>query len=293
MKGIILAGGRGTRLYPLTQVVSKQLLPVYDKPVIYYPLTTLMLTEIREFLIISTPEDLPAIRSLLGDGSPLGIQITYAEQPVPGGIAQSLLIGASFTRNESVALILGDNLFFGDSLVEQLKRAMQLESGAVIFTRKVADPKAYGLAELSSGGKVLSLIEKPQNPISDLAVTSLYLFDARACSLASQLLPSLRGELEILDLLEIYRQEDSLTAEILGKDTSWFDVGTVQNLHEASRYVAEKQNASGQLLGSIEGTACRLGLISESQLQQLALPLAQSQYGQLLLETIEDKATLP
>ena len=289
MKGIILAGGLGTRLYPATQVVCKQLLPIYDKPMIYYPLSVLMLAGIREILIISTPQDLPRFRTLFGDGHHLGLSFSYAEQKAPKGIAEAFLVGEQFIAGESVCLILGDNIFYGHNLSEMLQSAAQITAGAEVFGYYVRDPERYGVIEFDAQGKVLSIEEKPRQPKSNYAVVGLYFYDKRVVELARSLKPSGRGELEITDLNSLYLREGRLSVRLMGRGYAWLDTGTHESLVDASLYVRTIEERQGQSIACIEEIAFTMGYITKEELVNLAAPLEKSGYGRYLLRLAEQE----
>ena len=288
-KGIILAGGSGTRLYPVTHCISKQLLPVYDKPMVYYPLSTLMLAGIQDILIISTPKDMPLFESLLQDGSQWGLNIRYMVQPSPDGIAQAFILGDKFIGNDLSALVLGDNIFYGHDLNELLTNAMSRDEGATIFTYHVNDPERYGVAEFNEENKVLSLEEKPINPKSNYAVTGLYFYDQDVVKLAKSLKPSARGELEITDLNLLYLEKQKLHVEIMGRGYAWLDTGTHESLLEASQFIATLENRQGLKVACPEEISYRSGWIDASKLENLAAPLSKNAYGQYLKRILKEK----
>lgn len=288
MKGIILAGGSGSRLFPITRGVSKQLLPVYDKPMIYYPLSVLMLAGIREILVISTPDDLPAFKRILGDGSQLGLALSYQEQPRPEGLAQAFIIGEKFIGSDTVCLILGDNIFYGPNLTKILARAVQLDKGGLILGYMVKDPQRYGVVNFDSSGQVLGIEEKPQKPKSNYAVPGLYFYDNSVIEIAKNLKPSHRGELEITDVNMSYLHRGDLRVELLGRGYAWLDTGTHEALQQAASYVQAIQERQGLKIACVEEIAYRRGYITRDQLQHLAAELTQNDYGQYLMEISND-----
>jgi glucose-1-phosphate thymidylyltransferase len=292
-KGIILAGGIGTRLAPLSAAVSKQLMPVYDKPMIYYPLSTLMLAGIREVLIITTPNDQPAFQRLLGDGSSWGMVIQYAVQPSPDGLAQAFLIGSEFLATSPAALVLGDNLFHGDDLVHQLQTTNPTKQGATVFAYPVSDPERYGVVEFDREGRVISIEEKPKQPRSRYAITGLYFYDETVVERAKQVQPSHRGELEITDLNQLYLNEGLLRVELMGRGMAWLDTGTPDSLHEAASYIRTLEHRQGLKVGSPEEVAWRMNWIDDAQLERLAQPLKKSGYGSYLLKLLSEVRPAP
>ncbi len=289
MKGIILAGGSGTRLYPITMVVSKQLLPIYDKPMIYYPLSTLMLAGIREILIITTPQDQSQFKRLLGDGSQYGLRLEYAVQPSPDGLAQAFVIGREFVGKDNVALVLGDNIFYGHGLSDDLRRATQREEGATVFAYQVRDPERYGVVEFAADGRAIGLEEKPRKPRSTWAVTGLYFYDNRVLDIARNLRPSMRGELEITDVNRAYLEWSALHVEKLGRGIAWLDTGTHESLQQASSFIQALQERQGLMVSCLEEIAYKMGYITASDVARIAAPMAKNEYGQYLLRMLEQE----
>ena len=290
MKGIILAGGSGTRLYPLTKAISKQIMPVYDKPMIYYPLSILMLAGIKEILIISTPRDLPVFEELLGDGSQLGMQLSYAVQDKPRGLADAFIIGADFIGNDRVALILGDNIFYGQSFSRVLKEVASREKGATIFGYYVRDPREYGVVEFDESGKALSIEEKPKVPKSNYAVVGLYFYPNKVVEVAKNIKPSARGELEITTVNQYFLKKEQLKVQILGRGFAWLDTGTHDSLSEASTFIEVIEKRQGLKIACLEGIALRQGWINSDKMKKLAQPMLKNQYGQYLLKVIDELA---
>ena len=288
VKGIILAGGAGTRLYPITHVVSKQLLPIYDKPMIYYPLSSLMLAGIRDILLITTPQDRPLFEALLGDGKQLGLNINYAVQPKPEGLAQAFIIAESFIGKDNSCLILGDNLFFGHSLPDILNRAVSMERGGLIFGYWVKEPNRYGVVEFDGDGKVLGIEEKPERPKSNYAVPGLYFFDNDVVAIANDIKPSARGELEITDVIDAYLKRGDLKVELLGRGFAWLDTGTHESFLEAATFIETIQKRQGLKIGCVEEIAWRMGYIDPEQVRKLAEPYQKNEYGQYLLQIIQE-----
>lgn len=289
MKGIILAGGSGTRLYPLTRAASKQLMPIYDKPMIYYPLSTLMLAGIKDILIISTPKDLPRFKELLKDGSDFGINLSYKEQPSPDGLPQAFILGEEFIGNDNVALILGDNIYHGIGLSKMLQRAVQKETGSTIFGHNVRDPRRFGVIEFDENMNVISIEEKPENPRSDYAITGLYVFDNKVIEIAKGLKPGPRGELEITDVIKAYLDKGELSVELLGCEIAWLDTGTHESLLDASIYIESVQRLQNMQIANLEEIAYRKGYITREKVLELAQPLKKTEYGQYLLRLIGEK----
>jgi glucose-1-phosphate thymidylyltransferase len=289
MKGIILAGGSGTRLYPLTRAASKQLMPIYDKPMIYYPLSTLMLAGIKDILIISTPKDLPRFKELLKDGSDFGINLSYKEQPSPDGLPQAFILGEEFIGDDNVALILGDNIYHGIGLSKMLQRAVQKETGSTIFGHNVKDPRRFGVIEFDEDMNVISIEEKPENPRSDYAITGLYIFDNKVIEIAKDLKPGPRGELEITDVIKSYLDKGELSVELLGCGIAWLDTGTHESLLDASIYIESVQRLQNMQIANLEEIAYRKGYITREKVLELAQPLKKTEYGQYLLRLIGEK----
>lgn len=288
MKGIILAGGSGTRLYPVTEVVSKQLMPIYDKPMIYYPLSTMMLAGIRDILLISTPRDITRFQDLLGDGSQLGISISYKVQTKPRGLADAFIVGSEFIGNDSVCLILGDNIYYGSGLSNMVQRCAKKEHGATVFGYQVKDPERFGVVEFDKQRHVKSIEEKPEHPASNYAVTGMYFYDNQVVKIAKRLKPSARGEIEITDVNRIYLQQNQLDVELLGRGYAWLDTGTLESLHEASGFIETVQKGQNLKISCVEEVAYRMGYIDKQQVYNLAQPLKKNDYGQYLLRLIKE-----